>query len=222
MQDTGVGISEEFLPYIFDEFKQESYGISRSYEGTGLGLTITKKLVDQMNGSITVQSELDVGTVFTVMLPEPRESSHQLKDSGSDVSSTKSSSSEAVETNGQNYVLMVEDNVDSRFIMEQFLKTHYETETAASPEKALELISKQEYEAILLDINLGAGSNGFEILEAIRESDFNSNVPVIAVTAFAMKTDRDNFEAAGFDGFLPKPLERRQLLGILDNCLKSA
>ncbi len=69
VKDTGVGISREFLPHLFDEFKQESSGLSRTYEGSGLGLTITKRLVELMDGAIDVESEKGRGTVFVVTFP---------------------------------------------------------------------------------------------------------------------------------------------------------
>jgi len=158
VRDTGVGISGEFLSRLFNEFEQESTGIGRSHEGSGLGLTITRELVERMGGTIAVESVKGEGSVFTVTFPRA-------------------------------------------------------SAAAAAP------AADTRYDAVLLDINLGAGVSGEDVMGRIRTLPGYAGVPLVAFTAYALPGDRERFLNAGFSGYLPKPFTKAQLLELLSEVL---
>ncbi len=110
-------------------------------------------------------------------------------------------------------VLYVEDDKINRFIVGKFLKADFELDMAEDGSTAIELVSKNKYDLILMDINLGKDSpDGVEMMKVIRKIGNYSNTPFFAVTAFALTGDKERFMEAGFDLYLPKPLEREELI----------
>ncbi|MFW5973237.1 MAG: ATP-binding protein, partial [Bacteroidota bacterium] len=207
VQDTGVGISSEFLPHIFDEFRQESTGLDRGFEGTGLGLTITRRLVELMGGRISVRSERGVGTTVTVRLPvlekkpvieAPTDDDPKPSDLG---------------------ILMVDDDPAVRDIVRYILGEANDVDAAATGDEALDLIRSKDYDAVFLDINLGRGETGEMVLERLRDRQTNRHIPVIALTAYALPGDRTRFLAEGFDGYVAKPFRASDLTNALHEVL---
>jgi CheY-like chemotaxis protein len=209
VQDTGIGISKSFLPRIFDEFKQESEGLARDYEGNGLGLTITKQLVELMEGQIDVESEKGKGSTFRIVLP--------ALSSGAAVGlrSTPWHPAQPGQPAVKRHLLLVEDNVVTRKLMMHLLSETFDVQAVADGPSALERAACVRYDAVLLDINLGIGMSGEEVLLALRDLPGYSNVPMMAVTAHALPGDRDRFLKHGFDGYLSKPFTSEQLLQAL-------
>ncbi len=114
-------------------------------------------------------------------------------------------------------ILIVDDDAISRDIMEQQLRKYYELDFAANGNEALELFKKNNYSLIVMDINLGAGKNGIEVMKEIRETQKGSSTPVIAITAYANFGDKESFLEAGFDNYISKPWTAETLLhGIID------
>lgn len=205
--DTGIGISEEFMPYLFEDFKQESEGLSRMHEGSGLGLSITKRLVQLMKGNIMAESEKGRGTVFTVALPRNGESAV--------LDSSKGNSDDDKRTR----VLVVEDNADTRTLVNHLLRKNYEVRCATDADEALQLASEERYDVLLVDINLGKGKSGEDVLHAVKSLPNYEEIPVIAVTAYAMPGDRERFFAEGFDDYVSKPFSKQRLLEALEGVL---
>lgn len=203
IEDTGRGISNEFLPYIFDEFRQESHGLARKYEGSGLGLTITKNLTELMDGEISVQSEKNVGSIFTLVFPAIKYDQKVPSDP-----SGKKRISKKVFQHKKLKMLITDDNADSRSISNRFLKDSFDIVEAESGLEAIELAKNNQFDIILMDINLGEGMNGNETMSRIRDMEQYKDIPIIALTAYAMKGDKDHFITEGFSDYISKPFRR--------------
>ena len=204
ISDTGFGISEEFIPRIFDEFQQESGGLTRTHEGTGLGLTIVSRLVDLMEGRIEVSSTPQQGTAFTVTLPR------NIRDTDS----PRTPETEAVQE--RHRILIVDDAADTRKLLRALLRKDFDVHDAATARDAMARVHNEQYDAVLLDINLESGTGGEEVLEQIRMVDGYDETPVVAVTAYAMPGDRVRLLRSGFNDYLGKPFTRQQLREVLD------
>lgn len=205
--DTGIGIAKEDQETIFDEFRQVSEGYNRYFEGAGLGLTIAKKFAEKMGGSITLQSEQGKGSTFTVVFPV-EESSLNNK-----INNHLPDENDLPQKIGRNKkVLVIDDDFSSRKIVELFLRGEVEIEAASTDKEGLELMNKNEYSIVLLDISLGKGASGIDVLRIIRENPKFKNIPVIAVTAHAMVGDREKFINSGFNDYLSKPFAKKDLI----------
>ena len=217
VEDTGIGISDDFAEHIFDEFRQESSGLTRSHDGTGLGLTITRHLVELMDGGIRVESEKGVGSTFTLSFPDSTGCECET-DASPEVPSAPDEEAEGARA----VILVLEDNPDTRTLIGRRLSTYYEVEVVGTPEEALELARQNRYDLLLLDINLGTSMDGLDVLEVMRTLPLHGETPAIAVTAYAMPGDRERFLEAGFDGYLSKPFTKMQLFGALEAHLQPA
>lgn len=217
--DTGIGIDEKDFNTIFDEFRQVSEGLSRSFEGTGLGLTICKRYIHFLGGTIDVKSKLNVGSTFTIKLP-------YLKDSKSD----SANSDQLDKKQSQNIpitkvltekkkLLYVEDDDVSIKLLEILTKDKYLIDVARKAKEAIEKAKTNLYNMILMDINLGKGESGIDATREIRKLDNYKKIPIIAVTAFAMYGDREEFINCGCDDYISKPYNQNELLEIIDRYL---
>lgn len=208
--DTGIGISADFLPHIFDEFKQESGGYARVYEGTGLGLTITKRLVQLMNGSIEAESQLGVGSRFTLRFPHAQ--TMKTVTNNNEPTSTGAGHEKPQQTVLPR-VLLVEDTADTAEMIRIFMRGICHLDLAHSAEEALEYIDRHTtFDLLLMDVNLGQGPSGLEVAREIRSKDPYRETPIIALTAFAMQGDRESAIAAGCTDYLSKPFTKAELL----------
>jgi len=218
--DTGIGIPAGSLHKIFDPFRQVSEGYNRKFEGTGLGLTLTKRLVEAMSGTISVESEVGIGSSFIVKFPLLK--SH-LREKRGNVTE-KNISSEFLKDKIANgielpEVLFVEDDEINQSVVKMFLKSYCVLDIASTGEFALELARKKQYAAILMDIDLAGKLNGMEATVEIRKIDGYKNTPIIAVTAFAMVGDRERFLNGGCTHYLAKPFNRLKLVKLVENVL---
>ncbi|MFA6598390.1 MAG: PAS domain S-box protein, partial [Ignavibacteriaceae bacterium] len=163
IKDTGIGIPENKINLIWDEFRQVSEGLNRSYEGAGLGLTISKKAVELMHGVITVESELGVGSIFTVKFPRvtviPKKDELIIGIQPKIIPQEKGT----ILQKELPLVLCVEDDFVNRNIVKLFLKNICVVETAEDGETAIQLATEKKYDLFLMDINLGGGKNGMEV-----------------------------------------------------------
>lgn len=200
--DTGIGIGKEFMPFLFEDFTQESEGYSRIHEGNGLGLPITKRLVELMNGDMMAESEKGTGSIFTVVLPRSGDTAP------------------AGEDTGRPRVLVAEDNADTRTLVNHLLRKSYEVVCASDGEEALRLAGESRFAALLVDINLGRGKSGEDVLHAIKALPGYDAVPIVAVTAYAMPGDRERFFSEGFDDYVSKPFSKQRLLEALEGVLQ--
>jgi len=219
--DTGIGIPKDNIKTIFEEFRQVSEGFNRHFEGTGLGLTITKRFIDLMEGKIEVKSEIGTGSEFTVTFNAlPIEESFDIIENKS-----KEDKNEDIEYNIPQAelpkVLMVEDDESSKDVTKVFLRGICNLKFASSGEEALIAAQKEKFDAILMDINLGKGMSGTEAAGKIKQFDEYKDTPIVAITAFAMQGDKDEFLNAGCTHYISKPFNRISISRLMKEILNN-
>lgn len=215
VEDTGCGIQEEDLNKIFEDFRQVNSKRNRSVEGTGLGLTIVKHLVELMKGTIQVESTYGKGTTVTITIPQkiverqPVSEMQQLPQTEQKVTDMFTASGVKV--------LIVDDNVINRKVARGFLKNYaFDLTEAESGPEAIEKVRDNRYDLIFMD-HMMPDMDGVEAVEIIRrDCGENGNSPVIiALTANAMEGMREYFLEHGFQDFIAKPLDRLELNQLL-------
>jgi len=213
IQDDGPGIAPEFLPVMFDRFKQADSGAHRAQRGLGLGLAIVKHLVELHGGTVTAHSEgLGKGARFVVTLPlgVPALQGATTEDAATLVAAEPAPT--AVEERGALsgiYALLVEDDPDGCDLMQMMLRRFGAEVTAVSTAAAaLESVRERRPDVLVSDIGLPDG-DGFQLLKRVRES--NQDLPAVAVTAYASRQDVAKALAAGFQAHVAKPVEPAQL-----------
>ncbi|MCF8380895.1 MAG: response regulator [Bacteroidales bacterium] len=200
VRDTGIGISEEMLPYIFDEFRQGDGSSSRKFEGTGLGLAIAKKLITVLGGSIRVTSKLGEGSVFMISVPLKWEIGFNPKNA----IILKSVQPET----SQNTILVVDDDPKIvKNISEYLKKSGYNTISASNGKVALELAEQFQPFAITLDIIMPE-MDGWEVLQKLKAKSETKDIPVIVI---CVSEEKDTGFALGAVGYLNKPLNMSSL-----------
>lgn len=204
--DTGIGISEDKQEIIFEEFRQADERIKRNFEGVGLGLSIVKKYVQYLNGSIELESKLGKGSTFTVMIPSYK----TFKDMAAESFSTEKAVKQKMPDN-KIKLLIVEDDETSILVHQYFLEKFCEITIAQSADEAITSSEGQKFDSILIDINLGRGDSGIEITKAIRKIELNDSTPIIALIPFELDEDKAVFIDAGFNDFLVKPAAKDKL-----------
>ncbi|MEW5814847.1 MAG: MASE3 domain-containing protein [Spirochaetota bacterium] len=216
VSDTGTGIPKNRLEHIFNPFTQADSSISRHFGGTGLGLSITKKLVQLMGGTILVESEIGKGTVFSFSLSF-------LLPTAAELASSQRISEATAEAGIKPplKVLVVDDNEINRKLMEAILrKRNFQVVKTVNGVEAVDLWSKGSFDLILMDVEMPV-MNGYEATAHIREQEKKSgaHVPIIALTAHALKEHRDLSLKAGMDGYVVKPVEINNLLAEIERVL---
>lgn len=212
VKDTGIGIAEEYHNIIFEEFRQVSEGHSRNFEGTGLGLNITKKLVDKFGGSMFVESTPGKGSTFIVKLPLT---------AGDEISDKKP----AVKLPEEKHIsatpkvkplaLLVDDDPLVHPVLKRYLANQIELETASDGEFAIKLCKVKKYDLVFMDINLKRGLDGKQVTRELRKLKEYESVPIIAITAYAMVGDREEFLEAGCSHYLSKPFKQQDVLNLI-------
>ena len=202
VQDTGIGISAAFLPQLFDEFKQESRGLTRAYEGNGLGLAITQKLVSLMDGTIRADSQKGMGSTFTVQLP--------LRPP-----SAMTQSSTAMPS-----LLLVEDSHEAQQLIDIILADTFAVDITDNVADALVMAEATAYDVCLIDVHLRGDRGGADLVQVLNEDPAYAKVPKIAWTAFALPGDEERLLAEGFTHYLSKPTRRADLLELLDEVME--
>lgn len=214
--DTGIGISPEALDRIFMPFTQEDGSTTRHYGGTGLGLTICRSLAELMGGSIVVKSTIGAGSCFTLNLPVTIPQSSAVV---AEVSQKNSSIWNAERLQ----VLFVEDNpINTKFGVSLLRKMGHDFVAVENGLECLAALDHGRFDVILMDIQMPI-MGGIEALKAIRHREHDAAIPVIALTAYALRNEREQFLAEGFDGYVAKPLiieelvnEMKRVLGLTD------
>lgn len=215
--DSGKGIPPERMQELFQPFSRLG-AESSNIEGTGVGLTITRRIVEMMDGSVGVKSEPGVGSTFWIELPIESINDFPHAQEEADIISTP-----ALDTDEkQQTVLYIEDNASNLKLVAQLLirRKNINLLTAHTPELGIELAITRIPDLILLDINL-PGMNGLQVLKIIKSEKNLQNIPIIAVTANAMSHDIEQGMAAGFVEYLIKPLDVNHFYAVLDKLLGS-
>lgn len=213
--DTGIGIEEKNFGLIFEEFRQVSEGYSRDFEGSGLGLSLVRKMTNLIDGEISVKSTIGTGSTFTLSIP----STDQIvahPDSGK-VKLKEKVLEEIVCKDIKQKVLLVEDNAINKQVVFNYLKGEYDLSHCFNGEKAIKLVKEVKFDLFLMDINLGSGLNGVETLAEIRKMKEYISTPAIAITGYALSSDENKFLNEGFKGYLPKPFDKEELLNIISS-----
>lgn len=211
VEDTGCGIREEDQKKIFENFTQVDAKRNRKVEGSGLGLSITKHIVELMGGTIELESVYNEGTTFTVTIPQTVVDWQTLEESP-DISVEEAESAELFTTEGYK-VLVVDDNIVNQKVAKGFLKGYgFELTEAGSGPEAIELVRQNRYDFIFMD-HMMPGMDGIEAVQIIRRDcgDNGTSPIIIALTANAMSGVRDKFLNCGFQDFVSKPLDRVML-----------
>ncbi|HEY0426380.1 MAG TPA: PAS domain S-box protein [Pyrinomonadaceae bacterium] len=215
VSDTGIGISPEFLPSIFDRFQQADSTTRRSHSGLGLGLTIVRHLTELHGGKVEVSSRGEnQGSVFTIDLP--------IVVSNADVAFSANPAARnetALKLKGAK-ILLVDDDCEGIQPLQIFLETQEaEVYCAHSAREALKKISENRFDVLVSDIGMPE-MDGYELIaEARKLTGQNYFLPAIALTAYASSQDRERALSAGYQTHLPKPLDFEQFLSIINNLL---
>lgn len=227
--DTGIGIDKKYFDIIFQEFRQVSEGFGRQYQGSGIGLTISKKIIDLLEGKITLDSSEGIGSTFMIWLPEAMMGTANARQPA--LLSTNDNPPEvpvhaAEQPSKVNQgsdlpaVLLVEDNQVNTDLTRFFLRKYYQLDSAPDATTALEMIKKRNYVAILMDINLGHGMNGLEAAKEVKKHENYQNVPIIAVTGYTLHEEREKFFAEGCTHYIAKPFDQAGLLALLAEAIQ--
>lgn len=210
IEDTGVGISEEFLNVIFNKFTQEDETVVRKFGGTGLGMSITKQLMELMGGSIEVHSRKNAGTTikltFNLRIGTQRvlEKKRAVKTDTSNIGNKK--------------VLLVEDNELNRLLAYTILTQHGAIVTNADNGlAALEAVQAEKFDIILMDVQMPK-MDGVRATEIIREN-YDKTIPIIALTANALKGKREEYIKAGMNDYIAKPYNEEKMIAVIANWL---
>jgi CheY-like chemotaxis protein len=210
VKDSGIGIEPDKLPVIFKEFRQGSEGFNRVFEGLGIGLTITKKFVELMNGTIEVTSSLDVGTEFVLEFYTYK-NDKPLLEKKTFLPSSHSTTIERILN-----ILIVEDEEINRSLARLLLRKTARTEEAINALEAIEKCRSKLFDIILMDINLGKGMNGLEAAREIKKLNGYEKAPIVAVTAYTLEEDESKYLSEGCTHYLPKPYSQVQLLSLIN------
>lgn len=213
VRDTGIGIEAEKLKHIFDPFSQADNSTTRKYGGTGLGLTICRRLVEMMGGEIEVQSQVGVGTTiqFTAVFEHPTVEAAFSLDEG-----------RIVLDNAR--VLIVDDNSTNRLILEEIL-SHWQIQTQSLdrgadvvPELERALAADQPYQLVLLDVQMPE-LDGFDVAQAIRTSPFVAGTKVVMLSSCDSTSFHDRSQRLNLAAYITKPIKQSELLDCIVNVL---
>lgn len=210
--DTGIGIPENKIATIFENFQQATSGTSRLYGGTGLGLAIVKQLVEMQGGNISVESEIEEGTRFSVKLSFTKtqikpKSNNEIVQLEKDIKNVR--------------VLVAEDIPLNQLLMRTLLDDFgFVFDIAGNGKIAIEKLKAKSYDIILMDLQMPE-MNGFEATEYIRNK-MNSKIPIIALTADVTTVDLAKCKSVGMDDYISKPVDERLLYSKIVELIKSS
>ena len=214
IEDNGIGMAKDFLPYLFDEFSRERSSTESKVNGTGLGMAIVKKLVDLMNGTIQVESEIGKGTTFTITIP------HRIAETVDSTRKKRIRKKINYDDFKGKRILLAEDNELNAEIAITILKeAGFLIEHAEDGIICVDMLEKADsdyYDMILMDIQM-PNLNGYKATQTIRNfaDKKKSEITIIAMTANAFEEDRENAFAAGMNGHIAKPINVDELFSLL-------
>ena len=211
--DTGIGISKENHNQVFEDFRQVSEGLDRNFQGSGLGLSITKKFVEKLHGTISIDSELGKGSTFTVRLPLSSEGVQSIQ-----AESNKENKSMHFDSVAS--ILIVDDDENINNIIRNYLPSKFDVTYTKDAYDAFKFAGKKKFDLIFMDINLKKDLDGKQAAQEIRKIKGYENTPIVACTAYAMEGDKEEFLSAGCSHYLSKPFSKEEILLLLDEILQ--
>lgn len=219
VEDNGIGMSQDYLPHIFEEFSREHTSTETRVAGTGLGLPIVKSLVDRMGGTIEVESEEGKGTRFIMKFSFPVSLENQVREK------EKQNIPDITEKLEGKRILLAEDNELNAEIAETVLEeTGIKVKHVEDGIQCIEELKKMPekyYDVILMDVQM-PNMDGYTATQRIRDlDDLRAEIPIIAMTANAYDEDRRKAQEAGMDGFLAKPLDVDEMMRLLAQIIKT-
>jgi two-component system, sensor histidine kinase len=218
VSDTGIGIAEQDISCLFNDFTQVDTSSTRRFGGTGLGLAISDRLVQLMGGEIGCTPNLEGGSTFWFTLPFdlPRSPSSGETDVARNATGSSTSESGTTSEDGP-LILIVEDNEINAVILTRMLSLlGYRSDTVRSGADALDAVTREPYATILMDCQMPV-MDGFTTTRNLRaQSEGDQRIPIVAITATATTEDQERCLAAGMDDYLPKPFTMQRLAAVLD------
>ncbi len=232
IKDSGIGIPSDRLPHIFDRFYQVDGSATRKHEGTGIGLALTKELIELHKGSISVNSKEYEGSEFIIQLPlgdfaiaedEFIKLQHQssLQDKGFNLTETEEKNSEMDFSGSENdkIILIVEDNPDVRNYIRELLERDYKVIEVSNGEEGLLMAEDEIPDLIVTDVMMPE-MDGFQFSKKIRKNEKTSHIPLIMLTAKAGFEDKIEGLESGIDAYITKPFKAKELTVQIENLLK--
>jgi PAS domain S-box-containing protein len=218
--DTGIGIDAAFLPHLLEPFSQEDYGMSRRFEGAGLGLALTRRYLELNGASLSVRSEKDTGSTFTIHFAQTEEAERD----GVSRNEANPPDAAAHDRSHQARILVVEDDPDNQILMRALLKSRYRLLIASSAEEVRRQIEtdSEPIDLILMDLGLGCAEDGLMLTRSLRETDRFRATPIVALTGHAMTVNRERALDAGCNDFIIKPFDRARLFDTIEHLLDGA
>ncbi|MFL5744207.1 MAG: ATP-binding protein [Niastella sp.] len=215
VKDTGIGITESQLGLIFEPFMQAHVAITRTHGGTGLGLSICRELITMMGGELKVDSEAGKGSCFSFELP--------FAISSSKLNQSTVTQDLNYQSLGNRHVLVAEDVELNQYLVRHIMESWgFTVDVVNNGREAVAMIQKNKYDLVLMDIQMPE-MDGIEATRAIRQlgDPVKAAIPIVALTANALKGDSEKYLAAGMNDFLPKPFNEQKLFMVISNNLKS-
>lgn len=222
--DTGKGISPEFVPYVFDRFRQADSSTTRTYSGLGLGLAIVRHLVELHGGTVHAESQGEgQGATFKVRLPLVKESkTREQQSQAGNITSVILSTSKPLPILDGVQILVVDDEADTReFLVAAIKMCGAEVIAVSSATEAIQVISQQKLDVLVSDIGM-PGEDGYSLIRKIRKlpKEQGGDIPAVALTAYAREEDRMRSLSQGFQMHLSKPVEPEKLATVIASLVK--
>ena len=207
IEDTGIGMSNEYQDHMFNVFSQESTGYTKNFQGMGLGLALAHRYLTLINGKIHFESKQDVGSKFTIFFPGDAYVSPTAELTEQSLSATLGESSVASRMS----ILVVEDDPNSQKLASFTLSKNYTLHFAESVADSKKMLKLHDIQMILLDLSLRGDEDGLDLARFLRAGDKWNKVPIVALTAHAFTSDKDRCMEAGCNDFMTKPFRLADL-----------
>ncbi len=221
VRDTGIGIAKEQIKDIFEPFMQLDGSLNRMQEGTGLGLSLVYRLTEMHGGSISIESEVDQGSCFTISLPwQQSDKSFDTLAIESDQPTSEPKSTGVKNSHPSELILLAEDQETTILMISDYLSAlGYQIIVAQDGVEAVKLCKEKYPALILMDIQMPV-MNGLDAIEEIRANTDTATIPIIALTALAMSGDRERCLKAGANEYLSKPVNLKELVATIERLLR--
>jgi PAS domain S-box-containing protein len=214
VSDTGIGVPEEKIDSIFSPFTQVSTGYSRQFEGAGLGLALSRRLVELMGGNMSMETEVGLGTTVAVSLP-------MMPAGAEDLAELVRRNQPACSAAGLSILLAEDDYVMSYAVRVMLERSGFLVQVAANGREAIRLLGEKPFDVVLMDLQMPE-MGGVEAVEAIRRGEAGrecASIPIVVMTAYTVPDDRERLSRSGVSGSISKPVSKKVLLEAVMNAL---